>query len=135
MRAALIAILALFSPCAAAQVEPGNWELSLTTLMTGQDKPVAQVETRCITEADARDPSRLLAGKGICEFSNRRDSGGQYSFEVSCTGLLPMKGKGTMRYSPQRFDGDLDLAVVESGGGGPKFGMRSLVTGRRLGPC
>ncbi len=45
-----------------------------------------------------------------------------------------MKGKGTMRYSPQRFDGDLDLAVVDSGGGA-KFGVRSLVTGRRLGPC
>jgi len=135
MRTALIVILALFSTCATAQVEPGNWELSLTTLITGQDKPVAQVETRCVTEADTRDPGRLLAGKGICEFSNRRDSGGEYTFEVSCTGLLPMKGKGTMRYSPQRFDGDLDLAIVDSGGGGPKFGMHSLVTGRRLGPC
>jgi hypothetical protein len=134
MRTALIVILALFSARAMAQVEPGNWELSLTTLLTGQEKPVAQVETRCVTEADARDPGRLLAGKGSCEFSNRRDSGGEYTFEVSCTGLLPMKGKGTMRYSPQRFDGDLDLVVVESGGG-PKFGARSLVTGRRLGPC
>lgn len=129
LRRALIASF-VACPLAAFAVEPGNWELSLVTLLTGQPKPAAVTETRCFTEADALDPSRVLPRGATCEFTNRSDSGGVFSFEVSCTGLLPMKGKGRVEYTSQTMDADLDLAAADG-----SFGMRTFVKGRRLGPC
>jgi hypothetical protein len=122
----------LLFPLAAPAVEPGNWELSLTTMMTGQPKPAAVTQTRCLSETDARDPSRVLGGSqsGTCNFTNRQDNGRTFTFDVACTGLLPMRGKGTVNYTAQTMDADLDL-VAEKG----EFGMRTFVKGRRLGPC
>ena len=86
-----------------------------------------------ITEADARDPSRMVGvGAGTCEFTNRNDNGATYTFDVACTGALPMKGKGIVRYTAQTMEADLDLAAPIPQG---NFGMRTFVKGRRLGPC
>ena len=133
MRTALSVVLAFLSTCAcAAGVEPGNWELSLVTMMTGQPKPAAVTQTRCLTNADAGDPSRVVGGSqsGTCEFTNKHDSGTVFTFDVSCTGALPMKGKGTVTYATTTMNADLDLSAD-----GGKFGMRTFVTGRRLGGC
>ena len=132
MRTALCIAVALFSGCAAAQVQPGNWELSLTTLLSGQPQPIAVTETRCLTDADTRDPSNVLGGsaKGGCAFSNKHDSGTVFTFDVSCTGALPMAGKGSVSYTATTINADLDLSAD-----GGKFGMRAFVTGRRLGGC
>lgn len=122
----------LVCPMAALAVDAGNWELSLTTMMTGQQKPAAVTQTRCLSEAEARNPSGVLGGSqgGSCSFTNRNDNGRTYTFDVACTGVLPMKGKGTVNYTAQTMDADLDL-VAEKG----DFGMRTFVKGRRLGPC
>ncbi len=130
MKTALIVLVALASPYAAAQ-QAGNWELALTSMMTGQAKPAAVTQTRCFTEADARDPSRVLGGmQGTCTFTNKNLSPSTYTFDVACTGMLPIKGKGTVNYTATSLNADLDL-VSEDG----KFGMRTFVTGRHLGPC
>lgn len=122
----------LICPAVALAVEPGNWELSLVTMMTGQQKPAAVTQTRCLTERDARDPSGVLGGSqgGTCIFTNRDDNGRTFTFELACTGVLPMKGKGTVSYTAQTMDADLDLATEKG-----EFGMRTFVKGRRLGPC
>ncbi|HZM36027.1 MAG TPA: DUF3617 family protein [Burkholderiales bacterium] len=115
---------------ALAQVQAGNWELTVTTWMAGADKPIGPLQqTQCVTEADARDPSRVLGGGASCEFSNRRESGDLYTFDVKCGGPLPMSGTGSIRQSADAFEGDLDLSA------GQGFGMRSKIAGRRLGPC
>jgi hypothetical protein len=126
----LLAALLFLCPLAALAVEPGNWELSLVTMMTGQQKPAAVTQQRCLTESDARDPSQVVGGGGTCTFTNRNDNGRTYTFDVACTGVLPMKGKGTVNYTAQTMDADLDL-TAEKG----EFGMRTFVKGRRLGPC
>jgi hypothetical protein len=128
-RSLLAAFLAW--PAAALAVDPGSWEMSLVTLMTGQPKPAAVTQTRCFSDADARDPSRVLSAGGTCTFTNRSDSGGVFTFEIACTGPLPMKGKGRVEYTAQTMDADLDLTAGDGGG----FGMRTFVKGRRLGPC
>jgi hypothetical protein len=131
VRKALLATV-LACPIAASAVDPGNWELSLVTLMTGQAKPAAVTQTRCFNDADARDPSRVLpAGGGTCTFSNRSESAGVFTFEIACTGALPMKGKGRVEHTAHTMDADLELMAGDGGG----FGMRTFVKGRRLGPC
>ena len=59
--------------------------------------------------------------------------GDSYTFDVKCGGALPMSGTGRLRQGPGAFEGDLDLAV--DSGGGANIGMRTKVSGRRLGPC
>jgi len=127
-------IALLVAPAAlAAEVEPGNWELGVATTLPGAEKPVAVTQAHCISAADAKDPTRLLGTGGSCQFSNRSDSGSVFTFEVSCGGLLPLRGSGSIRYTPQSIEGDLDLAA--DAGGGQKFAMRTHVSGRRTGPC
>jgi len=120
----------LISASAHADVEPGNWELALAVAMSGQQAPVSTVQTRCLSEAAARDPGSVLGAGGTCEFSNRNDDGSTFSFDVACTGPLPMKGKGVVRYSGETMNGELDLTDDKGG-----FAMRTSVKGRRLGPC
>ena len=131
MRWTLLAVLLLAAP-ARADLEPGNWELDVSAALPGQPKPAALRHAQCVTEADARDPSRLLggAGTGLCQFSNRNDSGGTFTFDVACGGPLPMKGAGVVRYTAQTLDAELDLGADE---GALRF--HSSVKGRRIGPC
>ena len=127
-----LACATLFAcPLAALAVEPGEWELSIQTVMSGAQKPAAASQKRCFTEADRRDPSRVLSAGGTCEFSNKNDSGGTFTFDVSCTGPLPMQGKGQVIYTGQMIEGSLDLQAKETS----SFQMQTLLKGRRLGPC
>lgn len=121
----------LACPLAALAVEPGEWELTILTVMTGAQKPVAATQKRCFTEADARDPSRMLSAGGTCEFTNKSDRGGTFSFDVACTGPLPMQGKGNVVYSGQLVEGQLDLHARDA----TSFNMQTILKGRRLGPC
>ena len=130
IRTTLLAACLAFPVAAAADIEPGNWELTVTTQMSGQDKPVGPLKrTQCLTNADAQDPSRVLGAGGTCQFSNQRESGGSYSFDVACSGALPMSGKGSIRYDSNAFQGDLDLGTAAG------FKMQTHVSGARLGPC
>jgi hypothetical protein len=128
----MLAAAVLVYPALALAVEPGSWELSLVTMLTGQPKPTAVTQTRCLTQTDARDPSSVLGGSqgGTCTFSNRHDNGRTFVFDVACTGALPMKGRGTVNYTADTMEADLDLVAEKA-----QFGMRTFVKGRRLGPC
>ena len=133
---ALLATLLLVLPAAArgADPEPGNWELTVTTQMDGMAQPIGPLaRTQCLAAADGQDPSRVLnPGSGSCEFTNRRESGGSFSFDVSCTGAFPMTGTGTVNYGTQSLSGELHLAAIVSG---KKVATNARISGRRLGPC
>ena len=131
MRKFLIALFA--TAAAAADVQPGSWEMTVNMSVDGMPAgavaPVTQ--TRCLSAEDARDPSRLVGNAG-CEFTNKRDTGSEMSFDVACTGQVPMRGKGVVRYSAQNVSGNLELAAET---GGQKFMTRSQLSARRLGDC
>ena len=131
MRKICLAMIAASGP-ALADIEPGNWELTVTTAVDGMPGSLAPVtRARCITLEEARDPSRLTGG-AECEFSNRRDNGSEISFDVSCGGQVPMRGSGVVRYAPQSIDGTL---AISADAGGQKIMTRSRIAGRRLGAC
>ena len=128
----------VFLLAALSQVQPGSWELTVVSEMQGQKiGPVSR--TQCFTEADARDPGRILGAGGGCEFFNRSESAGAHSFDLKCGGLVPLSGHGMIRQEANRFEGELDLAIEAgpngAGPAGERLGIRSTVTGRRLGPC
>jgi hypothetical protein len=80
----------LAAAAAKASVEPGNWEFSLESPLQGNASgPV--VKQRCLTPEEASDPAKVLAearGGSHCQFSNLRDSGTEYKFDLECTGAF-----------------------------------------------
>ena len=132
---------ALAAPLAAqaAPIEPGNWEFTVDVHAEGlgafQPKPGPIVNTRCITPEQAANPAKVMSdagARGQCDFSNQRDTGAEYSFDVRCTGQVPVQGSGKMRYGPQAMDGDINL---DGDMQGMRFTTRSHITAKRLGPC
>ena len=128
-----VLFLALVAGAARADVQEGNWELTLTASVEGMPGNMAPMtQTKCITREDARDPSRLIGAGAGCQFSNKRDTGSEITFDIVCTGQVPMSGSGTVRYSAQSFDGTMQITADM---GSQKVMTRSQVVGRRLGGC
>ncbi len=129
----LLAPLLAASPAAQADLQPGNWELTVSATLAGVGAMPAQTRTQCLRAEDARDPSRVFGGAGAgCTFSNQRDTGSDFSFDVSCTGAVPVSGSGRMHYSADTLDADMQLGGDANG---TKFSTSSHVSGHRLGPC
>lgn len=126
--------LACVTP-ALAGVTPGNWEFTVDVSMSqgGSSGPI--VKTRCISEAEARDPQTVIGESGAsgCQFSNTRDTGSDYSFSVDCTGgSVPVHGSGLVHYTSDTLQGVVDLTAEQPN---LRITTHSNVRGRRLGAC
>jgi hypothetical protein len=135
----LIAVLVFPSLASAASLEPGNWEFTVDMKAKGlgafQPKPGPVTKTRCIGPDEAKNPAKVLsdaAGRGECEFSDEKDTGSEFSFNVRCTGRVPVQGSAKMQYTAQTIDGDIHL---DGDAQGMQFSTRSHVTARRIGAC
>ena len=123
----------------AAQIEPGNWEFTVDLRAKGlgafQPKPGPMTKTRCITPEEASNPAKVVSdavARGECQLSNGQDTGSELSFDVKCTGRVPMQGSGKMRYSAENIDGNVNL---DGDAQGMHFTSRSHVRAKRLGAC
>ena len=138
MRAFLIAAMAWMAcvPAALAGVQPGKWELTVdVSLSEGSGRTGPIVETRCISEAEARNPGSMLAQTGheACVFTDARDNGAEYTFAVECRGgPVPVHGNGRVSYTEQTLDGMIDLVAEQPN---LRIVTHSSVKGRRLGSC
>ena len=126
----LLWIALCFIPAARADIDPGNWELTATTGMQGVKEPATLKQTRCLTPEDARDPSRLFGPSpgATCQFVNRQDTGSVLTFEIECSAGQPIRGAGSVRYSRDTVEGELELRTEG-------FSARSRISGRRIGAC
>lgn len=135
----LAAAMATVSLAHAAAIEPGNWEFTVNMKAKGlggfQPKPGPVVKNRCISPEEASNPAKILsdaAARGECAFSNQRDNGAEFSFDVKCTGRVPAHGTATMRYSGESLDGNVDL---DGEAQGLRFSTKSQINAHRTGPC
>jgi hypothetical protein len=126
----VLLVLAILTPLARADIEPGNWEIAATTTVQGIREPTSFTQTRCLTAEEARDPSGLFgpASGARCQFTNRNDTGSLFTFEISCGGQPPFRGSGSVRYARDSLEGELELKTDD-------FVTRSRIAGRRLGAC
>jgi hypothetical protein len=112
-----------------ADIEPGNWEITSRTQVQGVADPKGLTQMQCLKAQDAADPGRIFGGGSIgCEFINRNDTGSVITFEVACGTQPPVRGSGSMRYTRDSLEGDLELKLEG-------FSTRSHIIGRRLGGC
>lgn len=139
MRKLLFAALLAPALAAADNIEPGNWEFSVNVQAEGlgafQPKQGPIVQQRCISAEEAANPAKVMGdagARGDCQFTNQHDTGSEFTFEVQCTGRIPVRGSGKMRYGAQTIDGDLNL---DGDAQGMQFKTQSHVSARRIGPC
>lgn len=126
-----------------AQVQPGQWESTVTVQsvdMPGAPPQVAAMmngkttrQTYCITpEQAAKGPQEMLKQSPSCRFTKYSMTGGVLSTAMTCSqngGTMTVEANG--KYSPTSFS--VTSTAVMSG----KMSMRmtSASNGRRLGPC
>ncbi|MEA3195160.1 MAG: hypothetical protein QOD26_3493 [Betaproteobacteria bacterium] len=133
LRILICLIAAAASAGARADIQEGNWEMTITTSVEGMPGGMGPItQARCLSGEDARDPTRLVGAGAGCEFSNKRDTGSEITFDVVCSGQVPMNGSGAVRYTAQTVAGSLELAANM---GNQRIMTRSQLTGRRLGEC
>jgi len=131
----LVPFLLLLVPlAAAADLEAGNWQLTVSAGVAGAPPMPAQTRTQCLSPQDARDPNRVFGPSSDpnCSFSNKSDSGSVFTFTVSCSGAVPVDGSGRVQYGRDSMSADMELHGEANG---QKFSTTSHVTGRRIGPC
>lgn len=129
----LLAVPLAASLAVSAEINPGEWEIKVTTALPGTP-PAEQALTRCLTAEDSRNPGRLFGAPGPgCEFLNQRDDGKAYRFDILCRDQnLTVSGSGDMSYAPERIEGSLTVRTVV---GAQTLDVRSRIQARRLGPC
>lgn len=127
------ALALLCAPCAAAELEPGEWEFNSTTTSRLLPAPQRVGFRRCIRKEDAENPDRWMAdpGQPDCKIIPGPKTGITYTWQMECP-QSKMRGSGSARLDRATMEGDTTMTGEVQG---QKFELRTRVTGRRVGPC
>jgi Protein of unknown function (DUF3617) len=140
MRCILLATVGLASTLAlAADISPGSWEITMETRVPAEPgfaPPPFQL-TRCFTEADARDPSRVLGtvsnpGASSCNYSDKSYSGNTFSFSMQCAGSFAIKASGRVSFTADSMQGTIDSTATVAD---KPVQTLNKISARRLGGC
>jgi hypothetical protein len=116
-------------------MRPGRWETTMQMEMAGspvQMPPMKQ--TRCVTPAEAKDPSTLSGppggrgGKNDCKVSDQKMSGSTISWKIACTSPDAMTGTGEMTFGDDSYTGTMKMNMAQGA-------MSMKMEGKRLGDC
>jgi hypothetical protein len=134
-RLSLAAALAVpLAPAVAAPMQPGMWELSMTTDIEG--KPTtAPVGRGCITQKDIDDDTKTLPRPdGSCKLSNVQRKDDRATYDLACTTeSLLMRGRAEVAFAPERYDGNVSLLVTDKNKVGLQIAM--TLSAKRVGEC
>jgi hypothetical protein len=139
MRKALALLVFIALPASAADVSPGSWEITLETRVPAEPAfaPPPFSLTQCLTEADARDPSRVLGtasnpGATACTYTDQSYSGNTFTFSMQCSGIYGIKASGRVSFSADSIQGAIDSTANI---GGKEVQQVNKISARRLGDC
>ena len=139
MRTALFALALFGLPALAADVSPGSWEITLETRVPAEPAftPPPFSLTQCLTEADARDPSKILGtasnpGATACNYTDQNYSGNTFTFSMQCSGLFAIKASGQVSFTADTMQGTIDSTATI---GGKDVQQVNKISARRLGGC
>ena len=145
VRLGLLVLGLAASPFAVAQtdIRPGLWDMSVEFSVPADPafKQPAISRPQCLTAADARDPSRLLAEMSVpgatgCAISGKTASSGHLEFEVKCEGIFAIGGHGSVDYTPDALQGTVNLDVsLGDPRAARRTGSASRIAARRVGDC
>ena len=131
--------LALAGVARAEDLSPGLWELALEARVDSEPgfQPGPITVNQCLTKADAKDPSKVLApiatsGATGCSYSEKSYVGQKFRFAMQCAGTLELKTTGEVMFSATMLRGTI---TTTSSIDGKKVELKSTLAGRRLGDC
>jgi hypothetical protein len=136
---AMLFVVGLVSTAALADVSPGSWEITLETRVPAEPAfaPPPFSLTQCLTDADARDPSRVLGtasnpGATACNYTEQSYSGNTFTFSMQCSGGYAIKASGSVSFSADSMQGTIDSTANI---GGKEVQQVNKISARRLGNC
>jgi hypothetical protein len=130
----------LFISCSfGADVSPGMWEITLETRVPDEPgfAPPPYTIKQCITEADARDPSRVIAphanpGATGCDYTNKSYSGNTFTFTMQCAGTFGIQSSGTVTFTSDTMQGNITGTANVTG---KTVQTQNKLSARRVGGC
>ena len=129
-------LLAQVLPAAAAELQPGLWEISSKRVWNGV-AAAEQSKTSCLTPEQSKKlaemsprPESLKAG---CETVNAQKTGDGFSVHIRCAGVASVDSTASYVFdSPRHFTGTTKSTVTR----GQKVVINTLtVEGRLIGEC
>ena len=139
MKAAVFALVLLGRSALAADVSPGSWEITLETRVPAEPAfaPPPFSLTQCLTQADARDPAKILGtasnpGATACNFTDQNYSGNSFTFSMQCSGPYAIKASGQVSFTADTMQGTIDSTATIAG---KEVQQVNKISARRLGGC
>ena len=133
---AICAALALctFSASAALPIQPGLWELRVTTTVARQAAP-AESSRECLSQQDIDHPTRTLPKPAAdCSISNIESSGNRLTYDMACKQETYLnRGRMELVVGGTHYDGMADMKI--SAPGKTDTPMTVMVNARRIGDC
>ena len=119
----------------ASEPKPGLWNLSITTTAEGATQTFGPYNSsQCLSQEDIRNPEKLLADNGAadCSYGNKQYQDNRFSFTVQCGGAIPMSGSGSIAYTADTLQGEVNITADLQG---LEVAAKSQVSGARVGDC
>lgn len=139
MTKTFLAIALASTAALAADISPGSWEISMETRVPAEPgfAPPAFSTTQCLSDADARDPSRVLGGVSNpgasgCSYTDKSYSGSTFSFAMQCAGSFGIKASGRVSYTADTMNGMIESTATVAG---KPVQTQNKISARRLGSC
>ena len=133
---AVCAALALctVSASAALPMQPGIWELRVTTTVARQAAP-AETSRECLSQQDIDHPTRTLPKPAAdCAISNLETNGNRVTYDLSCRqDDRVTSGRMELVVGTTNYDGMADMKL--SSPRRTDTPMTSMLNARRIGDC
>jgi hypothetical protein len=131
---ATLAYCCPFAAIAASPMQPGLWELRVTTTVARQAAP-AETSRECLSQQDIDHPTRTLPKPAAdCSLTNIESSGNRMTYDMACK-LEQYVNRGRMELvlASTSYDGMADMKI--SAPGKKDTPMTVMVNAKRIGEC
>jgi len=133
---AICAALALCPSAASAALpmQPGMWELRVTTTVAKQAAP-AETSRECLSQQDIDHPTRTLPKPAAdCSISNIETSGNRVTYDLSCKqDQVVNRGRMDLVVGSTNYDGMADMKL--NAPGKAETPMTAMLNAKRIGDC
>jgi hypothetical protein len=119
---------------AALPMQPGLWELRVTTTIAKQAAP-AETARECLSQQDIDHPTRTLPKPTAdCSISNIETNGNRVAYDLSCKkDDVASRGRTELVVGSTSYDGMADLKLTAPGK--VETPMTAMLNARRVGDC
>ena len=135
----LVFLSAITGNAWAGDIEPGLWELKMTSSAPASPDfmPPPDTMNQCFTEQDAKDPSRILGsvanpGATDCSYTDKDYSGDTFRFSMQCNGTMGIQTHGEVTFSATAMQGNLTTTASMNG---QNVELQSRISAHRVGDC